>query len=139
MPFLEFAIKHGDAQAKENAAALLYTGAAPLLQPPQDLQGAAELLRMAVQSANPTGKVYAPANYLLGLATLFQVPDKDKVAEKQKSCDVAREEQGLLVAADSALTAGRSVNPEAVEKNLGIVKQYNKRVASMLKAYCKGK
>jgi tetratricopeptide (TPR) repeat protein len=139
VPFLEFAIKHGDAQAKENAAALLYTGAAPLLQPPQDLQGAAELLRMAVQSANPTGKVYAPANYLLGLATLFQVPDKDKVAEKQKSCDVAREEQGLLVAADSALTAGRSVNPEAVEKNLGIVKQYNKRVASMVKAYCKGK
>jgi tetratricopeptide (TPR) repeat protein len=139
VPFLEFAIKHGDAQAKENAAALLYTGAAPLLQPPQDLEGAAELLRMAVQAANPTGKVYAPANYLLGLATLFQVPAKDKIAEKQKSCDVAREEQGLLVAADSALTAGRSVNPEAVEKNLGIVKQYNKRVASMLKAYCKGK
>jgi tetratricopeptide (TPR) repeat protein len=139
LPFLEFAIKHGDAQAKENAAALLYTGAAPLLQPPQDLEGAAELLRMAVQSANPTGKVYAPANYLLGLATLFQVPAKDKIAEKQKSCDVAREEQGLLVAADSALTAGRSVNPGAVEKNLGIVKQYDKRVASMLKAYCKGK
>ncbi len=139
VPFLEFAIKHGDAQAKENAAALLYTGAAPLLQEPQDLEGAAELLRMAVQSANPTGKVYAPANYLLGLATLFQVPAKDKIAEKQKSCDVAREEQGLLSAADSALTAGRSVNPEAVEKNLGIVKQYNKRVASMVKAYCKGK
>ena len=39
MPFLEFAIKHGDAQAKENAAALLYTGAAPLLQEPQDLAG----------------------------------------------------------------------------------------------------
>src|SRR5215204_3130667 len=139
VPFLEFAIKHGDAQAKENAAALLYTGAAPLLQEPQDLEGAAELLRMAVQSANPSGKVYPAANYLLGLATLFQVPKIDPQAEKQKSCEVAREEQGLLVAADSALTAGRSVNPEAVEKNLGIVKQYNKRVASMLKAYCKGK
>jgi tetratricopeptide (TPR) repeat protein len=139
VPFIEFAIKHGDAQAKENAAALLYTGAAPLLQEPQDLEGAAELLRLAVNSANPTGKVYPAANYLLGLATLFQVPKIDPLAEKQKSCDLARQEEGLLLAADSALTAGRSVNPEAVDKNLGIIKKYKPRIASMLKAYCKGR
>ncbi len=36
VPFLEFAIRHGDAQAKENAAALLYQGGASLLQQPQD-------------------------------------------------------------------------------------------------------
>ena len=83
--------------------------------------------------------MYPAANYLLGLATLFQVPKIDKVAEKQKSCDMARQEQTLLAASDSALNAGRPVNPEAVEKNLGIVKQYDKRVASMVKAYCKGK
>jgi tetratricopeptide (TPR) repeat protein len=139
LPFLEFAIKHGDAQAKENAAALLYTGAAPLLQEPQDLEGAAELLRLAVQSANPSGKVYPAASYLLGLATLFQVPKIDPQAEKQKSCELARQEEGLLLAADSALTAGRSVNPEAVDKNLDIIKKYKPRIASMLKAYCKGK
>ena len=139
VPFLEFAIKHGDAQAKENAAALLYTGAAPLLQEPQDLEGAAELLRMAVQAANPTGKVYPAANYLLGLATLFQVPKIDPLAEKQKSCELARQEEGLLLAADSALTAGRSVNEQAVQKNLDIIKKYKPRIASMLKAYCKGK
>lgn len=139
VPFIEFAVKHGDAQAKENAAALLYTGAAPLLQEPQDLEGAAELLRLAVQSANPTGKVYPAANYLLGLATLFQVPKIDPLAEKQKSCELARQEQGLLLAADSALTAGRPVNPEAVDKNLDIIKKYKPRIASMLKAYCKGK
>jgi tetratricopeptide (TPR) repeat protein len=139
LPFLEFAIKHGDAQAKENAAALLYTGAAPLLQEPQDLQGASELLRLAVQASNPSGKVYPAANYLLGLATLFQVPAKDKEAEKRKSCDLAREEEGLLLAADSALTAGRPVNPEAVDKNLDIIKKYKPRIASMLKAYCKRK
>lgn len=137
VPFLDFAIKHGDAQAKENAAALLYTGAAPLLQQPQDLQGAAELLRMAVGAANPTGKVGPAANYLLGLATLFQVPQVDPQAEKQKSCDLARQEQTLLGEAETALTAGRSVNPEAVDKNLGIIKKYQPRVASMLKAYCK--
>ncbi len=139
LPFLEFAIKHGDAQAKENAAALLYTGAAPLLQEPQDLEGAAELLRLAVQSSSPTGKVYPAANYLLGLATLFQVPKIDPIAEKQKSCELARQEEALLAASDSALNAGRSVNPQAVDKNLGIIKQYKPRIASMLKAYCKGK
>jgi tetratricopeptide (TPR) repeat protein len=139
VPFLEFAIKHGDAQAKENAAALLYSAAAPLLQQPQDLVGAAELLRMSIAAANPAGKVYPAANYLLGLATLFQVPQIDPQAEKQKSCDLATQEQSLLAASDSALTAGRSVNPEAVDKNLDIIKKYKPRIASMLKAYCKKK
>jgi tetratricopeptide (TPR) repeat protein len=139
VPFLEFVIKHGDAQRKEQAAALLYTGAAPLLQQPQDLAGAEELLRMAVKTANPTGKVYPASNYLLGLATLFQVPQIDPLAEKQKSCDLATQEQAKLAASDSALTAGRSVNPEAVDKNLGIIKKYEPRIKSMLKAYCKKK
>ena len=137
VPFLDFAIKHGDPQAKENAAALLYTGAAPLLQQPQDLLGAAELLRMAVGAANPAGKVQPAANYLLGLATLFQVPQIDPQAEKQKSCDLARQEETLLGEAETALIAGRAVNQEAVDKNLGIIKQYKPRIASMLKAYCK--
>ena len=139
LPFLEFAIKHGDAQRKEQAAALLYGGAAPLLQEPQDLEGAAELLRLAVQTANPSGKVHPAANYLLGLALLFQVPKIDPLAEKQKSCELARQEETLLLGADSALTAGRSASPEAVDKNLGIIKKYKPRIASMLKAYCKGK
>jgi hypothetical protein len=33
--------------------------------------------------------------------------------------------------------AGQSVNPDAVAKSLGIIKQYKPRVASMKKAYCK--
>ncbi|HEX3236108.1 MAG TPA: hypothetical protein VHR41_18075 [Gemmatimonadales bacterium] len=135
VPFLDYAIKHGDPQAKENAAALLYTGAAPLLQQPQDLQGASQLLQMAVSSANPSGKVFPAANYLLGLATLFQVPQIDPQAEKQKSCDLVHQEDSLLTISDSALTLGRAVNPEAVDKNLGIIKQYKPRIASMRKAY----
>ena len=137
VPFLQFAIQHGDAQAKENAAGLLYIGAAPLLQPPQDLQGAAELLRMAVSAANPSGKVGPAANYLLGLATLFQVPQIDPQAEKGKSCDLAKQEETLLGEAETALTNGQSVNPQAVAKNLDIIKKYKPRVASMIKAYCK--
>jgi tetratricopeptide (TPR) repeat protein len=137
LPFLEFVIKYGDAQAKENAAALLYTAGAKLLQQPQDLQGAAELLRLGVQSASPAGKVGPASNYLLGLAVLFQVPQIDPQAEKQKSCDLANQEEALLTEAETALNAGRSVNQEAVDKNLGIIKQYKPRVASMKKAYCK--
>jgi tetratricopeptide (TPR) repeat protein len=137
VPFLQFAIQHGDPQQKEQAAALLYTGAAPLLQQPQDLQGASELLKLAVSAANPSGKVYPAANYLLGLATLFQVPQVDPQAEKGKSCDLAHQEESLLGDAEKYLTAGQSVNQEAVNKNLGIIKQYKPRVASMIKAYCK--
>ncbi len=137
VPFAEHAIKYGDAQAKENAAALLYTGAAPLLQQPQDLQGAAELLRIAVAAANPTGKVGPAANYLLGLATLFQVPQLDPQAEKGKDCGMAGQMDSLLTESETALTAGRAVNQEASDKNLGIIKQYRPRVASMQKAYCK--
>ena len=137
LPFLEFAIKYGDPQAKENAAALLYTAGAKLLQQPQDLQGAAELLRLAKQSANPSGKVGPASSYLLGLATLFQVPQIDPQAEKQKSCDLARQMETLLSEAETSLTEGRTVNQEAVDKNLGIIKQYKPRAASMVKAYCK--
>ena len=138
LPFLEYAMKYGDPQAKENAAALLYTAGAKLLQSqPQDFAGAAELLRLAVQNANPAGKVGPPSNYLLGLATLFQVPQLDPQAEKQKSCEIAKQMETLLGESETALTAGRAANQEAVDKNLGIIKQYKPRVASMLKAYCK--
>ncbi len=137
LPFLEFAIKYGDPQAKENAAALLYTGGAKLLQQPQDLPGAAELLRLAVQSANPTGKVGPAANYLLGPGD--PVPGAaDRSAGRE--AEVLRHRQQmetLLTEAETALTAGRAANAEAVDKNLGIIKQYKPRVASMQKAYCK--
>ena len=137
LPFLEFALKYGDPQAKENASALLYQGGASLLQQPQDLAGAAEMLRMAVTNANPAGKVAPASSYLLGLATLFQVPQIDPQAEKQKSCDLAKQEQALLTESETALTAGKSVNEEAVAKNLGIITKYKPRISSMLKAYCK--
>jgi len=137
VPFIDFAVKHGDAQARENAAALLYQGGASLLQQPQDLPGAAELLRKSVSTANPAGKVSPASSYLLGLATLFQVPQIDPEAEKQKSCDLAKQEQALLTESETALAAGRKVNEEAVAKNLGIIAKYKPRIASMLKAYCK--
>jgi tetratricopeptide (TPR) repeat protein len=137
MPFIDFVIAHGDPQQKETAAALLYQGGASLLQQPSDFAGAAELLRKAVTIANPSGKVAPAANYLLGIATLFQVPQIDPQAEKGKSCDLAKQEDALLTESETALTAGQAANPEAVKKNLDIIKKYKPRIASMLKAYCK--
>jgi tetratricopeptide (TPR) repeat protein len=135
---LQVVAEKGDATAKENAAALLYQSAAPLLQEPvQDYAGAAELLRAATKSANPQGKVFPAANYLLGLATLLQVPKIDPEAEKTKSCDLARQEESLLLESEQAFTAGQTANPEVATRNLDIIKKYKPRAASMVKAYCK--
>jgi hypothetical protein len=138
MPLIQMAAEKGDATAKENAAALLYQSAAPLLQEPvQDYAGAAELLRGATKYGSPQGKVYPAANYLLGLATLLQVPKIDPEAEKTKSCDLARQEETLLAESEQAFTAGQSANPEVATRNLEIIKKYKPRAASMVKAYCK--
>ncbi len=138
LPLIQLAVEKGDAQAKETAAAMLYQAAAPLLQEPvQDYPGAADLLRQAVKAANPQGKVYPAANYLLGLATLLQIPQVDPQAEKTKSCDLAKKENDLLIESEQAFTAGKSANQEVATKNLGIIGKYKPRVASMMKVYCK--
>lgn len=138
LPLIQIAAEKGDATAKENAAALLYQSAAPLLQEPvQDYAGAAELLRGATRFGSPQGKVYPAANYLLGLATLLQVPKIDPEAEKTKSCDLARQEEALLAESEQAFTAGQTANPEVATRNLDIIKKYKPRASSMVKAYCK--
>ncbi len=140
LPFLEFAIKHGDAQAKENAAALLYTGRAPLLQEPQDLEGAAELLRHGGSGCEPDGQGVSGGELSAGPGNAVSGAGQDR-PEAEKTEVLRRGQAGAGPAGRgrlSALTAGRTVNPEAAEKNLGIIKQYKPRVASMLKAYCKG-
>ncbi len=136
--FADFVIKNGDEQAKEAAAAVLTNGALPLLQAEgKNLPLAADVLRSAVAAANPTGPVAPTANYVLGLATFLQIPDVDKDAEFNKSCELARKEEGLLIEAKTAFTLGRSAKPEDVARYLGYVAQYEPRVASMIKAYCK--
>lgn len=137
MIFADFAIRHGDAQERESAAAILTNGALPLLQPAdQNLPLAADVLRRAVAAADPNGRVAPTANYLLGLATFFQVPPIDKQAELTKSCDQARKEEGLLAEAERAFTLGQSTKPAEAAKNLAFIAQFKPRVASMIKAYC---
>ena len=136
--FADFVIKHGDEQAREAAAAVLTNSALPLLQAEaKNLPLAADVLRRAVAAANPAGPVAPTANYVLGLATFLQIPDVDKDAESNKSCELARKEEGLLTEAETAFRLGQSAKPEDVNRYLGYVAQYKPRVASMIKAYCK--
>lgn len=136
--FADFVIKHGDEQAREAAAAVLTNSALPLLQAEaKNLPLAADVLRRAVAAANPAGPVAPTANYVLGLATFLQIPDVDKDAEFNKSCELARKEEGLLTEAETAFRLGQSAKPEDVNRYLGYVAQYKPRVASMIKAYCK--
>jgi tetratricopeptide (TPR) repeat protein len=136
--FARFVIDNGDDQGKEAAAAVLTNGALPLLQAEgKNLPLAADVLRAAVGAANPSGPVAPTANYVLGLATFLQIPDVDKEAEFNKSCELARTEEGLLTEAETAFNLGRSAKPEDVARYLGYVGQYKPRVASMIKAYCK--
>jgi len=138
MMFTDFAIRHGDAQEKESAAAILTNGALPLLQPAeQNLPLAADVLRRAVAAAAPDGRVAPTANYLLGLATFYQVPPIDKQAELTKSCELARKEEGLLAEAAKGFTLGQATKPVDAAKNLSFIAQFKPRVASMIKAYCK--
>jgi hypothetical protein len=134
VPFLDFAIAHGDAERRDKAATLLYVGATSLLMEPQDPEAAAGLLRKAVQAANPSGHLAPAAHYLLGLALLFQVPEP---LEVHKSCVYARQKEALLQESEQAFHSAGGVNPEAVAKNLAIVRKYQPRIRSLVKAYCK--
>jgi len=136
-PFLDFVAAKGSDQDRLNSAAILTNGALPLLQQPQDLVGAADATRMAIQVAGTKSpQLTTTANYILGLATFFQVPALDKDAEAQKSCDIANQMDSLLKESESALALGKGTNPTETQKYQDYVKQYKPRIASMLQAYC---
>ncbi len=136
LPLLQTVAQRGTAEEKENAAILLVNGALPLLQEPQDLPGASDLARLALTMADSTGRAWPNANYVLGLATVIQVSKMDPETEKQKSCDMARQEDALVLESTNALTRGRSVNPTDVDKYLAYLVSLKPRTASMIRAYC---
>lgn len=144
-PFVDYVKKYGDPQRKEQLGGILISAALPLLQgdtakgEKKDLQGAATYSKEAAAVADPKGKVAPTANYVLGLALFLQAAELDSQTEKNKSCDMAMQEQQLLADAGAALTAGQSAKPDAVAQYQGFIKKFNTRVSAMLKAYCKKK
>lgn len=142
-PFIDYIQQHGDAQRKEQLAVILVNAALPLLQADsaagkeQDLEGAVAFARQATTIADSGGKVGPTANYVLGLALFLQAAKLDAETEKQKSCDLANQEQQLLTSADSALTAGQTAKPDVVAQYKGYITKFQPRIKAMLKAYCK--
>jgi tetratricopeptide (TPR) repeat protein len=139
MPLIEVVKQRGTADDKENVAIVIVNTAFKLLQEPQDLVKAAELSRQArgmVDSATST-RAWPNASYALGIATVVQVSKLDPQTEQQKSCDMARQEEALVLESIGALTAARSVNPAQVETYLGYLNSLKPRVASMIRAYCR--
>ncbi len=134
---IDFAATNGDDAARQNAAAILTSGALPLLQQPTDFEGAAEASRRAIELAGDgSPQVSRTANYILGFAAFLTVAGLDKEAEETKSCELAQRMDALLTESGGALQAGRETNAEAADEYLGYVEGYKPRVASMIAAYC---
>jgi tetratricopeptide (TPR) repeat protein len=139
-PFIDFAIKHGDAGTKENGAGLLLNGKLQLLQPPTpDYQGAGAGLKQVLAVASPDGR-YAPlANHFLGFSLLQQIVAADKEAETQKSCDAAHRVEQMTTEAEAAFgsAGGYARGADDRTKFLQYLNGLKPRTASMVRVYCK--
>jgi tetratricopeptide (TPR) repeat protein len=144
-PYVAFVIQHGDAQAKDGAAALMFQGIVPLLQPPPQWALAADSLRTVKKLVNPTGRLSGIVNYYLALSLVNVIVAKDQDATKGKSCDLARQIEPLEAEAEAALAGSesyiKSPNGAAQAKTWtqlqGYVSGLKPHVGSMIKVYCK--
>ena len=131
----------GDAEMKQNYALLLVNGALAKLQQAdnQDLEGAADMARKAVGLSVPGGRVALNANYILGLATVLQLPKLDQPIMDAKSCEMAQKSQKLRDEAESAITIGAPAiqDTNAVQRYLQIAQGFKPRIESQVKAFCK--
>jgi tetratricopeptide (TPR) repeat protein len=131
----------GDAEMKQNYALLLVNGALAKLQQAdnQDLEGAAAMARKAVGLSVPGGRVALNANYILGLATVLQLPKLDQPIMDAKSCEMAQKSQKLRDEAESAITIGAPAiqDTNAVQRYLQIAQGFKPRIESQVKAFCK--
>ena len=131
----------GDAEMKQNYALLLVNGALAKLQQQdsQDLEGAAVMSRKAVALSVPGGRVALNANYILGLATVLQLPKLDQPIMDAKSCEMAQKSQRLRDEAETAITIGAPAiqDTNAVQRYLQIATGFKPRIESQVKAFCK--
>jgi len=131
----------GDAEMKQNYALLLVNGALAKLQQQdnQDLEGAAAMARKGVGLSVPGGRVALNANYILGLATVLQLPKLDQPIMDNKSCEMAQKAQKLRDEAETAITIGAPAiqDANAPQRYLQIAQGFKPRIESQVKAFCK--
>lgn len=137
LPLVSYVEQYGNSDDKANMSGLFVQAAFPLMQGEgARFDIAADLGRISVRNSAEGGQTWQVANYVLGMATFFQVPPLDSQAESQRSCEIAQRMQSLLNEAGPALTAGQAAVPQAGEY-LQYVTQFRPRVESMIRAYCR--
>lgn len=147
MPLLDLVARRGSPQDKENAAILLVNKSFEVLRaPPTDsgigdtlrLGRAANLARRALQLTDSTSRLWPSGNYALGLSLVFLISKIDPAAERAKSCDLARKEDGLVQEAGPALEAGRPSDTSGrIDQYVQYITSLKPRTASMIRAYCR--
>jgi hypothetical protein len=138
-PMIDYAFKYGDAAAKENAAGLQLNGALQMFQPPPDYAGAAGALRHVIQVASPQGRFAPIANHFLGVSLVQQIVPLDKEAERQKSCDTAKQVEQMSAEAATAFAnaSGYADRAQEREQLTQFLTGLKPRTGSMIKVYCK--
>ena len=137
-PFIDMIQQKGSPQEKEQLAAIFANAALPLIQKqPADFNGAADLSRQCVASADPKGRVIGSCHLILGIAAFQSAVAMDGETEKNKSCDMAKKEAELVAEAKASLTTAGASRPDAVKQYLDAIPQFEKRTQSMITAYCK--
>jgi predicted Zn-dependent protease len=143
-PYVTFVKRYGDQTRKNQLARVLAAAALTRLrgdsatkQPP-DLAGAVELSRTAVDVADSASEDAQYGNFVLGAALFQQAAELDPRTERQKSCDLVRQEQQLVTDAQTALTRVQLTQFEtAKQQYLGYITKLGPRIKAMQKAYCR--
>jgi tetratricopeptide (TPR) repeat protein len=136
--FIDIVKKNGDADQKDKLGGILVAAAAPMVQQqPQDYKTAAELTRECLAVSSPTSRYAPTCNLILGVSAFQLAAAMDTETEKTKSCDMARQENDLVLEAEKGLTAGKAVSEATATQFLGFVGQFKTRTTQMIKAYCK--
>lgn len=139
-PLGAFVERLGDAEEKQNYALLLVNAALQELQKSdsQDLEAAAAMSRKGVQLSVPGGRTAVNAHYILGLATVLQLPRLDPMIMEGKSCELAQKSKALRDEAEASLESGKQAAPaETVARYMQLAQGYKARIESQIKAYCK--
>jgi tetratricopeptide (TPR) repeat protein len=136
--FIDVVMAKGDAEQKDKLGGILVAAAAPMVQQqPQDYQTAAELTRQCLQVSSPQSRYLPTCNLILGVSAFQLAAAMDSETEKTKSCDMAKQENALVLEAEQGLTAGKAVSEQTATQFLGYVGQFKTRTTQMIKAYCK--
>ena len=89
---------------------------------------AARFLEQAVAHDLLNGRLSTQANFFLGLAYFFQVPDLDTEVRESKSCEMVDVEMNLITRGIAAMTTGASISQQTATTILQYLRQYDEAV-----------